>query len=96
MKPSLSVVDMAGCITAAIFEQNQELLQVTAQDREIKEGSAEPGASAVQLFFINASSAGCQVIGISRKFRVMRKGRFGSATGNRTRVLRLRISRPNP
>ena len=28
--------------------------------------------------------------------RINRMGKAGSATGNRTRVLRLRISRPNP
>ena len=31
--------------------QNQDWLEVTAQDREIKEVPGEPGASAVQLFF---------------------------------------------
>jgi hypothetical protein len=33
---------------------------------------------------------------VEYKLKMEQKGRFGSATGNRTRVLRLRISRPNP
>jgi hypothetical protein len=35
----------------ACFGQNQDWLEVTAQDREIKEVPGDPGASAVQLFF---------------------------------------------
>jgi hypothetical protein len=50
------VVDMA-VLLPPCFGQNQELLEVTAQDREIKEVFAEPGASAVQLFLADASSA---------------------------------------
>ena len=33
------------------FGQNQDWLEVTAQDREIKEVPGDPGASAIQLFF---------------------------------------------
>ncbi|HSK45486.1 MAG TPA: DUF3857 domain-containing protein [Candidatus Binatia bacterium] len=35
----------------ACFAQNQDWLEVTAQDREIKEVPGDPGASAIQLFF---------------------------------------------
>jgi hypothetical protein len=35
----------------ACFGQSQEWLEVTAQDREIKEAPGDPGASAIQLFF---------------------------------------------
>jgi hypothetical protein len=51
---------MAVFTALTMFWTKPGIVKVTAQDREIKEVSAEPGVSAVQLFFVNASSAGCQ------------------------------------
>ena len=89
------VVDMA-VLLPPCFGQNQELLEVTAQDREIRKFTLNPELQPSSSFLQTPVLQVANGIGVSRKFRVMRKRRFGSATGNRTRVLRLRISRPNP
>jgi hypothetical protein len=53
------VVDMA-VLLPPCFGQNQELLEVTAQDREIRKFTLNPELQPVQLFLADASSAGCQ------------------------------------